>query len=287
MINGNAFKDSTQNIVLCADDFGLDSGIDRAIIALAEKGRISAASCMVGGRSWRQSAPMLAVAQPGIAAGLHLTFTDLVPLGAMKQLAPGGQLPRLGQLLRLALTGGLDPDEIRAECRRQIDGFTDAMGVKPHHIDGHQHVHCFPVIRDSVIELAAEYGCAVRSCATPPGQILNGNAVWRKAAAVNLMGRGFRAALTAAHIPHNRQFFGLHDFSPDADICGRYMRWISAAKDAALINCHPGDGNMPNDSIAAWRAHEYRFLQSEDFTGLLQETGRRVERFTLPLAPAG
>lgn len=36
-----------KNIILCADDFGLNSGISQGILKLARGNRISAVSCMV------------------------------------------------------------------------------------------------------------------------------------------------------------------------------------------------------------------------------------------------
>lgn len=273
-------------VILCADDFGLAPGIDRAILKLAETGRISAVSCMTGGASWRQNAPELGRMSDRLDVGLHMTFTEIPPLGPMPKLAATGTLPQIGEILRRALLRQLDCAEIRAEARRQIDTFCQYFGRPPDHIDGHQHVHCFPVIRAVTYELATEYGCYVRACTTPLTAIINGQTSKAKAAVINSMGCGFDAGLEAKKIPHNRRFFGLHDFNPAHDIRAMYAGWLQPASDHALINCHPGEGMVPGDALAAWRMHEYDFLRSAGYTALLQETGTIITRFKPPVTPA-
>jgi chitin disaccharide deacetylase len=278
---------ATRTLILCADDFGLDPAIDRAILALVADRRLSAVSCMTGGTSWRQSAPLLAQAQGTLSVGLHLTLTEISPLGTMPRLAATGTLPRLNNLLRQTLQGHLDAREIRAEARRQLDAFCQHFGRPPAHIDGHQHIHCFPVIRAVVYELAEEYGCAVRLCATPLQAIVTGHAPWAKAVVINMMGMGFHDVLNARAIPHNREFYGLHAFNPAHDIRTMYAGWFTAAKDGALINCHPAATAIPNDPLAAWRTHEYDFLRSPDFTTLCANTACRLGTFApRPIVPA-
>lgn len=280
---------ATRTLILCADDFGLDLRIDQAILALVAANRLSAVSCMTGGVSWRQSAPVLAQAQAELSIGLHLTLTEIAPVGAMPRLAVTGTLPHLNSLLRQTILGQLDAAEIRTEARRQIDAFCLHFARPPAHLDGHQHVHCFPVIRDVVYALAAEYGCAVRVCATPLAAIMRGTAPWAKAAVINVMGNGFHAGLDARAIPHNRHFFGLHDFNPARDIRAMYASWFTAAATAhaTLVNCHPGADAIPNDPLAAWRTHEYDFLRSADFTELCATTACRLGTFAPnPTTPA-
>ncbi|MEJ0062955.1 MAG: ChbG/HpnK family deacetylase [Alphaproteobacteria bacterium] len=270
----------TKILTLCADDFGQNAAISRAILELADAGRISAASCMVNGADWSQSAPILAAAQCDIDAGLHLNFTDYAPLGAMPRLAPGGTLPGLNRLMMIALSGRLDAAEIRAECRRQFDEFCRAMGKLPSHIDGHQHVHVFPVIRNAVIELAAAHGCYVRHCATQFSMIAKRAASPIKALAVNAMGMGFGDALQGAAISHNREFFGIHDFRPEKRSAhSLYEQWLREAGEGTLINCHPGAWPIAGDPLTGWREHEYDFLRGDGFAALLRDGGWRIGKF--------
>lgn len=239
---------------------------------------------MTVGTDWHNSAPVLRESQLAIDIGLHLTFTECPPLGAMPRLAPGGILPTIGQLMQSAITGQLPYDEILAEARRQIAAFTDAMGHPPSHIDGHQHVHCFPVIREATLTLAQEYGCYVRHCATNFAAFQAGLAQPSKALAINLLGAGFAARLRQANIRHNHAFFGLHDFNPNRSLFDLYTRWLkpplNRPNDLLIINCHPAQGQMPGDPLAVWRETEYAFLAGTSFTTILKSHSLQPGRMT-------
>ncbi len=278
---------TTRTLTLCADDFGLAPGIDRAILRLGETRRISAVSCMTGGASWRQSAPELARLADRLDLGLHLTLTELPPLGPMPRLAASGILPPINALIGQALLCRLNLTEIRNEARRQIETFCQYLGRPPTHIDGHQHVHCFPVVRTIVYELAEEYGCYVRNCATDLTALRHGAASPIKSLIINCMGLGFNGGLAAKNIPHNQKFFGLHDFNPTHDLHAMVALWLHLASDGTLINCHPGIDTTPGDPLANWRRHEYDYLCGDSFAALLRDTGTVIAPFRPPVTPAG
>ena len=89
----------TRAVVLCADDYALSPGISRAIVQLAEQGRLSAISCMTGSAHWSEHADWLRPLIGKVDIGLHLTLVDEVPLTAMPHTAPNGKLPSIGALM--------------------------------------------------------------------------------------------------------------------------------------------------------------------------------------------
>jgi predicted glycoside hydrolase/deacetylase ChbG (UPF0249 family) len=159
-------------VALCADDYGIAPGVDDGIVALAEAGRISAISCMTVLPRWPAAAQRLPPLAATVEIGLHFTLTLLAPLGTMPGLAPDGRLPPLGRLLAAAAARRLDRAEIAAEFARQWDAFTAALGRPPDFVDGHQHVHQFPVVRDAVAAALAGRPVWLRKTATPPGRLL-------------------------------------------------------------------------------------------------------------------
>ena len=74
----------TRELTLCADDFGCSAAVDRAILDLAARGRLSDVSCMVGGPAWPGDAPTLAglpaLAQGRLRIGLHFNLTEGTPM---------------------------------------------------------------------------------------------------------------------------------------------------------------------------------------------------------------
>ena len=92
----------------------------------------------------------------------------------MPILAPDGRLPPLKALLRAAVLGRLDMPEITLEIQRQIDAFTRHFRQPPAYLDGHQHVHLLPVIRQAVMLALGRLpaGTWLRDCREPAAAIL-------------------------------------------------------------------------------------------------------------------
>jgi hypothetical protein len=79
--------------------------------------------------------------------GLHLDFTEFAP-----------QRRSLWPLIGASLARRLDPLQLRSEIAAQCALFEDVCGRVPDYVDGHQHVHQLPQIREALIEvLAARY----------------------------------------------------------------------------------------------------------------------------------
>jgi len=279
-------------VILCADDYGQSGGISAGILALAQEGRLSAVSCLANGPSLAADAPALAVLAPRLDLGLHLCLTEFPPLGPIPGLSPDGRPATLGRVVRLAVAGRLDGAAVLAEFTRQLDRFQALFGRPPDYLDGHQHVHLLPGVRQALFRLLRQRlaGAPVyvrrlgRGPAAPPpaGREL------AKVLPVALLGTGFAAALDRMGVPGNDAFRGLHGFDPAegaAQVAARFRRWFQAPGRRLLVNCHPGlpepspSGTAMADAIAATRAAEYAFLSDSGFPALLGERNTRLARF--------
>ena len=129
-----------RKIVLCADDYGLSPGVSRGIRELLAQGRLSATSCMVVYPDFTEEGPRLQPFFETADIGLHFTLTAERPLS---------KVLTVGWLRRL------DRRAIRRELDRQLDKFISATGRPPAHIDGHQHVHLLPGIREAVAKIVS------------------------------------------------------------------------------------------------------------------------------------
>jgi len=98
-------------IVLCADDFALSDGVSRAIVALADAGRISATGAMTNRPHWRAWSHEIAGHAARIDIGVHLNLTLGKPIAPMPRLCPSGSFPALSVVMRAALLSG----DVRAE----------------------------------------------------------------------------------------------------------------------------------------------------------------------------
>jgi len=261
-----------RGLVLCADDFGYTDAACRAILDLAARGRLSATSVMVDGVALPRWLPGLRAS--GLSLGLHLNFTDALP-GAMTW--------PLGDFIARSYTGRLDRHAIAADIARQLDACAAAIGRVPDYIDGHQHVHQLPVVRDALLAALAQRRWTPALRSTRPAR-------WRgvKAAVIaTLGGAALARGARKAGLAMNADFDGVYDFS-DARPYRELMRdWLARCADSGLLMCHPGmadeaDTTQQNDPIAPARLREYRYLASADFADDL--AAARVRLLPFPAA---
>jgi predicted glycoside hydrolase/deacetylase ChbG (UPF0249 family) len=185
----------------------------------------------------------------------------------MPSLAPGNLLPPVRDIVRLATTGRLDRDEIGAEIVRQLDRFENEAGVPPDFVDGHQHVHVLPVIRQALLAtLRARFpdgGLLLRDPADRLSSILRRRVAAAKALAVRWLARGFARDADRAGFLTNIGFSGYSTFGSIA-YAREFPRFLVAPGKRPMIMCHPGfaDPAATADSIAARRPEEYAVLSS-------------------------
>jgi predicted glycoside hydrolase/deacetylase ChbG (UPF0249 family) len=263
----------SKNLVICLDDFGLHAGVNQAALQLANLGRINAISCMVAAPQWRAGAPGLAdLADGRVDVGLHLDFTEHTFDAAARH--------SLAALIARSQARALDRQRVRAEIANQLDAFEQAMGRAPDHIDGHQHVHQFPVIRQELIDaLRARYPRErpwLRCTRRPPG--LPGFKPWL----IEWLGCAALSALAREHgFAQNQSLLGVYGFDGDADrYAGLLSQWLGMARHGDLLMCHAGGPALAGDPIAGARANEWQVLASPAFADLLA-------RENITLAPLG
>ncbi|UEM23326.1 ChbG/HpnK family deacetylase [Skermanella mucosa] len=286
---------SPKPFVLCADDYGLSPGVSSAIRDLIDRERLSATSCMTSSPFWRDHATWLLPYVDQIDVGLHLTLTDQQPIGPMPRTAPGGRLPSLGSLMRLAYSRRLDADEVDEELNRQIDAFEAALGRPPAFIDGHQHVHQLPTIREAVIRAlsgrlkgkspttATPY---LRSCHDGASAILTRGIAIPKSFFVSMLSRRLHKLARKHTIATNISFRGVYDFSRPVPFGAMMDRFVEDLPEPqagiGLVMCHPG---IPDDTLRAvdpvveQRRVEYDWLGGHGLPALLNKRNLCLSRF--------
>ena len=274
-----------RTLVLCADDFGLSPGVSRGIADLAHAGRLSAVSCMAASPDFVASAPLLKGLERNCDIGLHVTLTALAPLGPMSSLAPNGRFPALGTLMRRLLL--VSPAaEILDELRRQLDRFGSVTGWAPDFVDGHQHVHVLPGVRQALLRLfeTGELDAQttyVRDCHEPARHVLGRGVAVPRALLISWLARPLHAELGRRALRRNRGFSGINDFSERRDFGALFRRFLRNAGPQPLVMCHPGhpdEAIRGRDPIVARRADEQAYFAGEAFRADLEAAGFRLGR---------
>jgi len=250
-----AMSEPLRYLCICADDFGMSAGINSAVLDLAEQGRISATSAMVRREVWLAGARMLRRLDPArFDAGLHLDLT--------RPAHAGGAEPGLGGLIARTYTRTVFAPGVQADIRDQLTRFEDAMGRAPAFVDGHRHVHQFPVVRELLVEeIARRYAGSppwIRS--TAPG--LRQGPDRLKARIIHSLGGSRLNALAAKRgIPTSSRLLGVYDFSGDIEQHERRLSdWLSACRTGDVLMCHPSAGIAPGDPHGGARLREYTAL---------------------------
>ena len=268
-----------RRIWLCADDYGLAPGVNRAIRDLITRGRLNATSVMmVGPAIGRDEVTALveaAASSPRCAIGLHATLTaPFRPLTMHFQPLDGGMFLPFPKLLRAGLLRRLDPEIIRAELMVQLAAFTELFGRAPDFIDGHQHAQLFPGVREAFLTAVKEAapGAWVRQGGRnrPLLQRLG----TPKALFLDLLSAQFRDRALRADIAFNPGFAGAYDFSRQPDFGTLMRQFLDGLPDGGLIMCHPGfvDETLASlDPFTTQREHEHAFLGGDDFPRLLAD----------------
>jgi predicted glycoside hydrolase/deacetylase ChbG (UPF0249 family) len=259
-------------LAVCADDVGLVEGVAETVLELASAGRLNAASCVTTAPGWRRDATLLAGDRRTPQLGLHFNLSEGAPLSAALA-AHWPTLPSLGLLFLLAHLGRLPGAAIEAEFRTQADAFADGVGRLPAFVDGHQHVHALPGVRDAVLAAIARWPTppAVRNTGRPLGP----GAAFKRAVIAASGGRALERALVARGIAHNRALLGAYGFS--GEYRRRMQAWLGRApREGGLVFCHPcaaapRDGNP--DPIGAARRREAAYFASDAFREDLAAAG--------------
>lgn len=274
-------SNSARPVIINVDDLGLSTAVNDAVIHLAELGRIGASSYMVGGTITDNDINCLN--KLNVDIGLHLDLTGIFPSaihGSLKSIIIASYLRRL------------DSTQVTAIIKQQLDGFEDRFNRAPTFIDGHQHIHQFPVIRQCLInELINRYhneiskGTLSARVTTPLISDLKSWIIYA------LGGDAWRKLCEHHQILTNDKFGGVYGFDADSQqLASLWEKWLQGApRDTAnasptLIMCHPAipdnASNSWQDDIKAAREIEYEWLISDAFKDLLHKYNVRLMRWS-------
>jgi predicted glycoside hydrolase/deacetylase ChbG (UPF0249 family) len=273
-------RTAPRRIWLCADDYGISPGVNRAIRELISRGRINATSVMVGAPHFSSDeADALDTFNSGetrVAIGLHVTLTGpFNPISKGFTPLRNSEFLPLNDMLRAAMARRLQAEPLVIEIATQLRTFIEAFGRPPDFLDGHQHVHLFPQVRDAFLKVARDGAPAawVRQCgrARPMRRLHD-----RKALTLDILSVAFRRKARRMGIAFNPAFAGTYSFSPKAKFPKLFPRFLSGLPDGGLVMCHPGfvdPALKALDSLTTLREHEFAFFSSEAFPKALAEHG--------------
>lgn len=275
-----------KRLILIADDYGISPGVSAGIRELAAKERLTGTGVMATMPHWPGEAGALRALRGKVAVGLHFTLTDQVPLGSSPRLAPDGKFPPVNKLLLAGISGAIPRQEVADQLERQLDSFEKHYGAPPDFIDGHQHVHIFPGIWPTVLDVfgrrADPARTWLRDCCDfrlrRRGQVF-------KAGVISILSRAASRAARDRKVRSNRGFSGFYDYGA-GDLPEFFLTMLRDAEDGHAMMVHPGhvdEALRAVDTLTDPRERELAFLLSEDFPRQLAEAGFTLAKPGFPV----
>jgi predicted glycoside hydrolase/deacetylase ChbG (UPF0249 family) len=237
-----------RRLIVSGDDLGLHPGINAGIVRGHLEGIVTSASVCANGAAFEDALAALQRA-PELDVGVHLTLVGeapLLPAERLPTLAPRGRLPAHFRALFLRLMlRRVKEREIEEEMAAQVARARDA-GLRPTHLDSHQHVHLHPALLPVVARVAQRFGIgAVRAC---PGVV----SWWRlRPALIGLASRLGARRLRSAGLRTPDALVGIAE-TGRLDEAGLRRVLASLPEGTSELVCHPGAGDGAIGSAYGW-----------------------------------
>ena len=245
-----------KRIIVNADDFGRHELINRAVERAFNSGCLKSATLMAGGAAF-DDAIKLAKKISGLGVGIHFTLANGNPI------LPPNEIPSLVteegifhadyvKFLKRYLSGKISLDEVRSELAAQLEKIFRA-GLKPTHVDSHQHLHHVLGIIEIVLDLAAASG--IKAMRVANTKIFDGE-LDSIGKFVGRLGLGSLAKF-ATHAAHKRNFTTPEHFAgivAGESISENFMlKLIENLRDGTTeVMLHPGTDNKILQDFCEW-----------------------------------
>jgi len=259
-----------QLLIVSADDYALTEKVSRAILNAHRRGVVTSTSVLVLAPAFDRCVQWLGDV-PRIGIGAHLAA-----VGEDPPLLSAAEIPTLvdrrgrlrsgwRQMLPLLAGGRIDAADLRREFAAQLERLS-AAGVVVDHLDTHQDLHRWPLVRDVVLDLAVRHGVgAVRVCRT--GAHSPGGVAERRLA------RGFERRCRARSVVFPEASAGAERPGQlDLPATIRALHRLAATRTAsAELVTHPGGADDPDRARYPWG-----FRWSDELAALTSGTVRHA-----------
>lgn len=178
-----------RRLIINADDFGLTSGVNQAIIEAHQNGVVTSSTLMANGRAFREAVE-LAKQSPNLSVGCHVVLVDGHPVSRPEQVRtllvptePSSPLRRgsvrsvsasmspenkfydgFGNIAIRSLRGKIPASQVEEEVTAQIRKI-QGSGIHVSHVDAHKHTHMLPGVAGAIMRAAS--ACGVRAIRNP------------------------------------------------------------------------------------------------------------------------
>jgi predicted glycoside hydrolase/deacetylase ChbG (UPF0249 family) len=255
-------------LIVNADDYGLTPGVSRGILRAHREGIVTSTSVLALAPAFNSTAAWLGDV-PSLGVGVHLAA-----VGEDPPLLSAAEVPTLvdgrghlasswRQFLPRAAARRIDPDDLAREFAAQAEAAAGA-GLVVGHLDTHQHLHLWPLVRGVVLDLAQRLGVGMRvtrSAARSPVGVT-----------VRHLARNLAGEARVRGIAFPEASVGLDEAGAldQAALVGALGRLAASGASSAEVGSHPGDGDDPDR-----RRYRWAYRWEEELAALTSPAARR------------
>lgn len=274
-------KGGPKKLVINADDYGMTLPISRGILKACAAGAVLSTSAMANSPDFDAAMDEIVSVHAHPDIGFHATLTWGRPVLDAKEVPTlvdheGRFLPK-AQLFKRALLRKISADEVYrelyAQCEKLAKRWPDIS-----HMDGHHHVHTFPVVRKAAERVAREFG--IRFIRSPQEGAWS---PWHRALVKRWTVKSFSASRPAYW--RGRGFlstdhFGGFSLGAGNDLKKRWLETLSKLPSGTSeIMVHPGYESESGDSYNAGREVEIEVLKDADLIDVANKAGVKFTSF--------
>ena len=223
----------------------MSTPINKGILQLLELKRLSAVSCASNFSEWKNAARDLKPFTTQINIGLHFNI----------------QKP-LFNLIVNAYLRRFKYQKIFQQLQEQYNQFIEHLDHPPAYIDGHQHIHSLPIIREAVTDFCKNHSPKI------PTRMLRTKQKTIKSLIIKSLGSKALYKLSVKNnLIFNKDLLGIYNFHNSDKYSTFFNNFLSLCSNNSLIMCHPATSATHED----FRYNELKFLSSNDFINLLNK----------------
>lgn len=263
-----------KKIIVNADDFGLSTSVNQAILDVYQRGNLTSTTLMVN-MPGTQEAVQIAKAHSGLSVGLHFCLTEGRALTKVSSLTDEqGMFFSRQKLIARCAAGKVHLADIRREFQAQVD-FFPKNGLTLAHIDSHQHCHMMPVVFFAILGQINTLGAPLRLAfsSVSPGLLFSRPVRFVKQMALKSMTALYKLLLK---VPTNDALVSIHDLNKHEFVLTDYIGLVTGSPGKVVeLFIHPyREGNDLHQLYqGCWEEHaefigkcqaEYRVLAHED-----------------------
>lgn len=280
-------EEGPRRLIVTADDYGIGLATSIGILELAAQGRVNCAVLLTTSPYAEESVERWRRAGRPMELGWHpcLTLDRPVSEPALVRslIKEDGRFHGLKDFTARLISGKIRRDDVVRELEAQYERFILWTGRPPDIVNGHHHIHTFPIIGQVLADLLSRFRSRpfVRRVREPLGSLTRLPGARIKRAVLSILGESGSWRFDRLGFPGNDWLAGLADdrsaedpnFFPDrlAVIPGRIVE----------LMCHPGlydaslegrDGSSADGGLKR-REREYRFLVADSFLNACARVG--------------